>query len=93
MGMSTHIAGIVPPDETWQKKKAAYDACREAGIPIPKELDAFFGGEPPDPSGVVISLDRTAVVKEWSSESASGFEVDLAGLPKHIKILRFYNAW
>ncbi len=93
MGMSTHVAGIVPPDDDWRKKKAAYDACKAAGVPVPREVLAFFDDVAPDPAGVIIELDRKPGVEAWSGDSASGFEVDLSKLPPHVKFLRFYNAW
>ncbi len=93
MGMSTHIAGIVPPDDTWKKMKAVWDACVAAGVSPPDEVAVFFDGENPDPAGVVIGLDRKPGVEEWTSNSQSGIQVDLTKLPPHVKILRFYNAW
>ena len=97
MGMSTNIIAIKPPDETYQKMLAAYQACVDAGIGIPKEVGRFFNYENPEPSGVVIRLDYPALhacVREWTNnDSASGFEVDLALLPEGVKVLRFYNSW
>jgi hypothetical protein len=96
MGMSTHIVGIKPPDETWIKMKNVYDACKAAGLSIPMEVENYFEDEKPDPRGVVIWLDniRNPAVTTWDDgSSAQGVEVDLTKLPKDIKILRFFNSW
>jgi hypothetical protein len=89
MGMSTHIRGVIPPDETWQKMKAVWDACEAARVPVPDEVEDFFGGEPPDPAGVVIEIE-TRPHKAYMEE---GYEVDLASLPPHVKTIRFWNSW
>lgn len=101
MGMSTHIVGFIPPDETWKKKKAAYDACREAGVPVPVELSEFFGDEEPDDNGREVDLKprgraKVPGVTAWGADSQEGYEVNLAELAEEypdVKILRFYNAW
>lgn len=92
MGMSTHVVGIIPPDDVWKKMKAAYDSCVAAGVSIPGEVDQFFNGETPDPAGVVVELGAPCVEK-WSDDSRSGFEVDVTKLPPHVRIVRFYNSW
>ena len=89
MGMDTHVVGFIPPDETWLKMKAVWDACQEAGIPAPEEVEDFFGGEAPDPEGREVDIP----VREWSADSASGYEVEVADLPANVKIIRFYNSW
>jgi hypothetical protein len=89
MSMSTHIRGIVPPDETWQQMKAAWDACETAGVPIPDAVYDFFDGEPPDPEGVVVSIP----FRDWKGDMESGYEVDVADLPEHVKTIRFWNEW
>ena len=47
MSMSTYAVGVIPADESFRKKKAAYDACIEAEVSPPEELsdDANNGGE------------------------------------------------
>ena len=30
--MSTSVVGIKPPDDTWRKMKAAWDACMAADV-------------------------------------------------------------
>lgn len=52
MSMSMNCFAVKPADEDYKRKAAAYHACRAAKVPIPKELDEFFNGEEPDPTGV-----------------------------------------
>lgn len=93
MGMSMHVFGIAPPDETWQKMYAVYKACNDADVATPAEVDQFFGGAKPDPAGVVIDLTKNQATKDYSAECETGFDVDITKLPKHIKIIRFMNSW
>ena len=91
MSMSTHVVGFRPPDETWQKMKAAWDACCLAGVNPPTPVASFFGPSGPDPSGVDVDI-RTAV-KSYSDDNREGFEVDLTKLPPGLTALRFWNSW
>lgn len=89
MSMSTHVIGFVPADERWHLMRAAYDACRAAGLDIPKEVADFFGGQAPDDAGQEIEIPR----HEYIGDGVAGFEVHLAELPASVKTIRFYNAW
>jgi hypothetical protein len=99
--MNFRIEGIKPPDEEWQKKKAAWDACIEAGIDAPEQLWDFFEGETPDDEGVVVELGcgpdeyETAhdALEPYREEMVDGYVVDLAKLPADIKKLRFVLSW
>lgn len=93
MGMSTHVVGIRPPDDLWHKMKAVWDACSTIGVEIPDEVQDYFGGQAPDPKGVVVSLRGTGCVQEYKAEMREGFEVDISKLPKNVKIVRFYNSY
>ena len=88
--MSTGIVGFVPPDENWQKMKAARDACIAAGLAIPREVEEFFGSEEPDPAGQEVEL----TVREWSDgDMREGYELDVSAIPPHVRVVRFYNSW
>lgn len=91
MSMSTHVVGFRPPDEKWRKMKAVYDSCQSAGIDIPDEVDEYFNGETPDEAGVEVEID--SILEEWGDDSRQGYQIDIAKLPKNVKILRFYNSW
>ncbi len=95
MGMSTSVIGIKPPGAKWKQMKAVYDACCDAGLPCPEEVDEFFDFAGPDEKGVVVSESDMLklCVKEYNEESGSGFEVDLAKVPKDVTIIRFVNSW
>lgn len=94
MGMSSSLVGVKPPDAKWKAMKAAWEACEAAGVEPPKEVADFFGGERPDPSGVVVIIRDTSAVHEFAPhDAAEGFEVDLTKLPKDVTMLRFWNSW
>jgi antitoxin component HigA of HigAB toxin-antitoxin module len=65
------------------------DACVAAEISIPDEIDKFFEGETPDPSGVIVEITH----REYNAESCSGFEVYLSEIPEDVKIIRFVNSY
>ncbi len=89
MSMSTHVTGFAPAGEEWRKMKVVWDACGAAGIAVPDEVAEFFGGEEPDPAGVEVELP----LRKWNSEMGQGYELDVAGIPAHVKTIRFYNSW
>jgi len=94
MGMSTHVVGLRPPDDDFNKMKAIWDACEAAGVCPPGDVLEFFDHEKPDPMGVEVSLTgRPPIAREWSGGEARGYEVDIADLPEGVKTIRFYNSW
>ncbi len=95
MSMSTHVIGFRPPDETWQRMKAVYDACMSAGVPVPSEVMSFFDGDRPDPAGVEVRLEGTDAVREFvdGDRSEQGFEVLVDRLPRGLNVIRFYTSW
>lgn len=93
MGMSTHAVGFVPPDENWDKMKAVYNACIEAGVDVPDNVEKFFDyNNPNNVPGFEVDLEGNAA-KEWADNYRQGFEVDLSKLPENVKFIRFYNSW
>lgn len=93
MSMSTHVIGIKPPDTKWRKMKAIYDACVEAEIDPPDEVQKFFVWEKPDPKGVIADIKNHECCSLYKDNISEGFEIDLKKLPKDITIIRFYNSW
>jgi hypothetical protein len=87
--MSTSIKGFIPPDDKWKKMKAIYDACRVAKINLPDEVEDFFDGEKPDENGQIVEIPHT----EYQDDYSQGIEVEIAKLPKNVKVIRFYNSW
>ena len=90
---STHVEGFKKPDANWKKMKAVYDACIEADVDVPEEVEDYFNGEEPDESGVNVDLEDTDCCKEYSADSCSGYEIDVTKLPKDITIIRVYNSY
>lgn len=94
MGMCSHVVGIFSPPDSWIKMKAVWDACKLADIAIPEEVLDFFGGEEPDPRGVVSVIDHPCVsVYKDIDRNAEGFEIDLEKLPPGLRRIRFVNSW
>lgn len=89
MSMSTHVVGFRPPDKKWEKMKAIYKACREAGVDVPDKVHDFFGDASPDGPGAEVDLDY----KEYSADGVEGIEINVSKIPKDIEIIRFYNSW
>lgn len=92
MGMSTHVVGIVPPDDTFLKMRAVYETCKTAKVRIPEDVVEFFNHEPPDEQGVVASLPKECI-RVHNADMENGFEIDLTKVPKHVKAIRFYNSY
>lgn len=100
MGMSMHVIGFKPPDETWEKMKAVWDACTAADLAPPPAVEEFFDWKKPDGSGVKIDLrgsacceEYEACCEEYEEGGKVGFEIDLSKLPADVKVIRFYNSW
>lgn len=91
MGMSTYVVGFRPADETWRKMKAIWDLCREAKVPPPAEVKAFFRGGSPENPGM--EVDIKAAVSEHHEDATDIYEVALDRLPKDVRYVRFYNSW
>lgn len=92
MGMSTHVVGYKPADETWKKMKAVWDSCRVAEVPVPKTVNDYFGGEyPGDAPGMEISIK--GATREFSVDSSDIIEIDISKLPTGVSFIRFCNSW
>lgn len=92
MGMLTHVVGLRQADKQWNKMKAVWEACEEAGAKIPTEVEEFFDFESPDnKSGMEVSLGDAC--EEYSIDGENGYEIDISKLPEHISIIRVYNSW
>ena len=76
-------------DMQYQKFLKILNACIEARINPPKEVDDYFGGEDDPEYPLEIQFDA----REWSDEACNGLEIDIADLPDGVKTIRFYNCW
>ena len=85
MSVSYSVVAIKPPtSKKWQKMKAVFDSCREAGINVPTEVWDFFDGAMPDPDGVVVEVET-----EEGNDYGPTWTVDLTKLPPNATKLRF----
>jgi hypothetical protein len=89
MGMSTRVTGFAPPGAEWQRMKAIWDACADAQVAVPAQVEDFFGGEPPDPAGVEIGIPA----REYHGDMEAGYEIDVAAIPPQAAVIRFVNSW
>lgn len=92
MGVSTHVIGYMEADAHFRKMKCIWDECVELRITIPNEVLEFFHNEYPGDEPCR-KVDISGALEEWSDDYRSGFDVDITMLPKHVKIIRFYNSY
>ncbi len=105
MGHSSSVYAIRPPSEqdldATRKMKAVWDACVEAGVPVPEKVTAFLATHPAEPVAEVTRLYVGAIgaftcsVRPYGKEGSGeeGFEVDLDRLPAGTKTIRFVCHW
>jgi len=93
MSMTTHVYGFHAPDAKWRQMKTIFDACDEAGVEIPEEVDTYFNGEPPEEHGVLESLENHPACTHYHEDMRDGFEIDVKMLPEHIRHIRFVNSY
>lgn len=94
MGMSTHVVGFAPPDARFMKMKAAWDACRDAGVDPPDEVGEFFQWDPAHANASGAEVGIKEAVTEWTDgDMREGYEIDLTALPKGVSIIRVYNSY
>ena len=93
------VRGIRPPDATWKKMKAAYEACEAADLEVPDEVQEFFDYGPPEDGGMCVNVpledgqsDAEGMTTDvrGGSDTASYYLVDLAKLPKNITHLKVW---
>lgn len=86
---SLHVVGIQEPDDQWRKIKAVWDACVAARIDPPQVVNDFFGGRTPDERNGV-AIDLKALTIDWTLDSSSGVEIELAALPEKVTKIRVF---
>ena len=89
MSTSTSVFGVRLPDEHWKKMKAVWEACETAGVPVPEEVDEFFGGETPDRLGIAIDLENHTCLTQYTDDTNEVFEVDIRDVPGGVAVIRF----
>jgi len=103
MSMSMHVAAVKPADDKYQAMAAVYHACVAANVAIPKDVDEFFNGEAPDPTGTRVSLgfggagetfyQAHGSAEPWRDKHASGVQIDITKLPAGTRFVRFWWSW
>ena len=97
MSMSTHIQAFRDMNGEFKKMLEILLFCREKGVSLPKEVEEYFGDnadyDEDEIKDEMLEIDITSLVRDWTSTSADGYEVDVKDLPKEVKTLRFYNSW
>ncbi len=89
MGMSTHVIGFAPPDESWEKMRDVYLSCQRAGVEIPEAVQSFFDYQAPDPAGVQVAIPK----QDFFDDGSTGIEIDVKDIPAHVTKIRFFNSW
>ena len=80
MSLSIEIVGFMEPTDDYERKRAAYHACDDAGIPIPDELEAFFQHETPSREGMVVDISGAVVGRPLYE----GAKIYLSKLPEGV---------
>lgn len=100
MGMNMYAYAVKPADEEYQKKATAYRALEAAGLNIPRELEAFFDWNGPDPTGTTVRLGEGPPAKSdheccerFHDDGRDGFQIDITKLPEGTRYVRVYCSW
>lgn len=88
-----HIIAFRPPDATWEKMKAVWDACQAADVPVPRDVEKFFNDGVPDAQGVEVPLSEACLKPFQHAFRSGGYEVHVDQLPLNVRVIRFYNTW
>lgn len=93
------VEAFKPPDGKWSRMKAVWDACQEADVPVPSDVEQYFNDADPDPAGVQVSqteLLDAGVVTDWKSDpshGSEGVEIHVDKIPTDVKIIRVFNTY
>jgi hypothetical protein len=85
MSLSLYVVGYAEPDFRWRQMKAAFDACKVAGVNPPKEVWDFFGDTPSE-DGVHVKLPVT----EFADDYYQGYILKVEDIPPSVKLVKFY---
>lgn len=89
MDITFSVIGFKQPDEKWKQMKAVHDACKKAGIEVPREIQKFFNYDPPKDNGVKVDLPLEEI-KEYSE---AGYLLKVADIPKDVTIIKIYESY
>ena len=91
MGVSYSIKGLKPITETYRKKLAIYNMCKELNITPPDEILKYFEDEiEPCEDGMIVNLTSDAINVHYNNNlSYKYFDVDLSKIQKDVTKIRF----
>jgi len=87
MYKKSYVLGGKPADDKYKKMAAAWEACTDAGVDIPVEIEEFFNYTKPDGNTIwseikdAITMDCDYGIELWV--------VDLKKLPDDITLIKF----
>lgn len=87
--MNIVFTGHKSPDKQWYAMRAAWDACREAGIKVPSEVTAYFAGKYPA-NEPVIDVDIKRYVQEITYSGGKLFEINIKTLPSAVNKVQVF---
>ena|SRR6266851_4891501 len=97
MSMSTHVSAYRDMDGEFKRMLEIHQYCREQKVSLPKEVEKYFGTWAGEDERTIreemLKININKIVREVSSNGSSGYEIDVADLPKEVKTLRFENSW
>ena len=96
MSTDSYVVGLVPADERYKMMVKIFEACKDANVLAPDEVEIYFenlaGGVPrPDSSGMMVA-DIGMAVSDYRGKFESGYEVDLSKVPQNVTVIRFFNS-
>lgn len=90
MGMSTHVMLLRDSnDPEHQKKVKVLQACLEANVDVPEEIEKYFDYSDDPDQGLIIPFKA----REYNGRESMGVEIDIDELPEGVKTIRFVNSW
>jgi hypothetical protein len=99
MRKSMHAVGLQDRTSPQHLKNVAVlQACREAGVELPKALEDYFEVDGRDlkyvtpDDGVTVPLGPD-IVTAYMDQTEDGLDVNLGKLPPGVKTIRFYNSY
>lgn len=80
-------------DEQWGDMKAVYDACEQAHVALPAEVEEYFEGKNPDETEICVSpsgyrTPHESYTRFWDG-NCNIIQVDLTKLPKGVTHIQF----
>ncbi len=88
MSVDLCVTGFAAPDKRYKAMLNVLNACKEANIDIPEDVDTFFDGDwNPNPDGMEVPLG--ACLKPTSVFN-SGYTIDVSLIPSNVTHIKIY---